>query len=119
MWDKKCHVRRKHRSVRFSPRPIILIPVWFLLLASPAYADPMLLQTGIMTGHIIPILLAGIALEALIISWFIRKPFPRVLITTFLVNCITGFVGFIAILLVQLKGGYVFPIGPAAFFAVL
>lgn len=119
MWDQKCDVRRKHQHVRFSPRPILLIPVWFLLLASPAYADPMLLQTGIMTGHTIPILIAGIALEALIIAWFIRKPFPQILVTTFLVNCITGFVGFIAILLVQLKGGYVFPIGPAAFFAVL
>jgi len=108
-------LRRLYSSLRL----LIFASFIFFLPASQAKADPILMETGLITGHPLAILFAGLALESLIIAWSLKLPFRKILAVTISANMVSGFVGFISYLLVRLHGDPAFPLGPAFIFATL
>ena len=96
-----------------------LAVIFLLTLAQPANADPLLLETGQVLGSPWLILGAGLVLEALILAAFIRRPFKEVLTVCLLVNAISGFIGFVGLVFLKLKGVPVLPPGPMVVAAIL
>ncbi|MCX6646767.1 MAG: hypothetical protein NTY09_10485 [bacterium] len=107
------------RLCNYFLRLLLLASFIFFLPASQARADPILLETGIITGHPLGILLAGIALEAVIIACALKLPFRKTLAVTISANMVSGFVGLISYLLVRINGDHAFPLGPAFIFSLL
>jgi len=93
-------------------RIFVIATAGFLISSQPAHADPLLLETGLATGSIWPVLIAGLAIESLILSLIIKRPFSEVLTVCLLANAITGFTGFIVLLLLRLNDIPVIPLGP-------
>ena len=100
---------------RYAP----LFLTFFLLSASQAKADPILFESGVIVGHPLAILLAGLALETLILARIARLPFFHVLPVTLSANLISGFVGLISWLHVRIEGETAYPLGWAFVFAIL
>lgn len=119
MIESGCRNRNKIGLLYYYLHYPIFALILFFLPASQAKADPILVETGAITGHSCEILIAGLALEAVILAWFIKKPFFKALHITILANLITGFVGLVAWLLVQINGDTAFALGPAFLFAIL
>jgi len=114
---------RMARKPGRSPGGYVLTGLLFLagslLIATPLRADPILLETGAATGFVWPFLLGGLAIETLILALIIRRPLFETVAVCLLANTITGFIGFVALLLLRIKGIPIFPIGPAFVAATL
>jgi len=86
----------------------------FLIAAVPTHADPLLLETGLYTGSVFLLLVVGLGIEILILKLFVKRPIVEIGAAVLLANAATGFIGFVGLLLVNLKGIPVLPPGPLA-----
>jgi hypothetical protein len=91
----------------------------FGFLSAAAHADPLILQTGAAVQSPLAVLLIVLGLETIILALIIRRPFLETLSVCLLANAITGFLGFVALMLVQMLGVPVLPPGPTAAAAAL
>jgi len=90
-----------------------------LVLTPAAHADPLVFQTGMVTGNFWPVLIIGLALEAFILALVIKRPLGEALAVSLMANAVSGFAGFIFFLLLRLYGIGIIPPGPAMVLAIL
>ena len=99
----------------------LLVPITFLIflaLEVPANADPLLLEAGMFTNSVFLVLTAGIGMEILALRIFINRPIIEIGAACLLANSITGFIGFVGLLYINMKGIPILPPGPLALLAV-
>ncbi len=119
--NAKLAVKRYHcgDSLKFAGRIVPAATLIFFAVASQAHADPLLLETGQVLHSVWLILAAGLALEAVILAHFIKRPFREALTVCLLANAITGFMGFVGLLFLRFNGVPILPPGPTALAAAL
>jgi len=100
-------------------RLIALTVIGYLLTAVPVHADPLLLETGMLTRSTGLVIVAGLGIEILILRLFIKRPMIEIGAACFLANAVTGFIGFIALLLINIDNIPILPPGPLALAAAL
>lgn len=113
-------LREKARGIDFrsiAARTALLALIG-LLISTPAKADPLLLETGISSGSFWTVLFGGLAVESLILVIIIRRPIGETVTVCILANTVTGFIGFVTLLVFRIKGLPVVPLAPLMVTAV-
>jgi len=112
--------RKKNREISYRPAIIrtVLIILAGLSITTPAQADPLLIETGISAGSLWTVLFAGLTVESLVLALIIRRPAGEIITVSILANTVTGFVGFVALLVFRLKGLPIVPIAPLMITAI-
>lgn len=85
-----------------------------LLMPAKASADPVMVQTGIISGYIWPLLLCATLFEAGIIFLFTRGNFLKLMGNVVIANAITGFIALVGIAVMKNLGTDIIPVGPLA-----
>ncbi len=115
----KTAVARSGSAKSAITRVLTLAGFIFLAQALPAQADPMLIETGLATGSFWFVLIAGLAVEALILALLIRRTYIESIVVCLLANAISGFIGFVILLFLRIKGIPIVPPGPLTALAIL
>ncbi len=111
--------RLRSRIIPLTARILPLALAALLTLESPVHADPLLFETGIITGSLWFVIAGGLLVESLILTLFIRRKFIEILAACVLANLVSGFTGFVVLLFVRINGVPLLPPVPTMLAAVL
>jgi len=113
------HLAFNHAGQATFLRQFFLTVIGYLLTAVPAHADPLLLETGMLTRSTGLVIIAGLSIEILILRLFIKRPIIEIVAACLLANAVSGFLGFVGLLLIRLNNIPILPPGPLALAAAL